>query len=127
MKTFNKSTLLEHAVMIMEAINDDRITDDNLDELHNEVFNTDYFIIGYYQANKWIVENFGDAFSAIDIVKEYELENFGTFNTEVNSESIANMLSYICGEYVIADLDVNSLDELKESLFDYIEDLEGSK
>lgn len=123
MKTFNNATLIQHATMILEAINDDRINDDNLDELHHEVFNTDYFIIGYYQANKWIVENFEDAFSAIDIVKECELENFGEFNTTINSEKIAGMLSYICGEHVIADLDVDSLEELKESLFNYIEDL----
>lgn len=125
MNTFNKSTLIQHANMIMEAINDGRINEDNLEELHHEVFNTDYFIVGYYQSNKWIVVNFNDAFSAIDIVKDYEMENFGQFNTKINSENIANMLSYICGEYVINDLDVDSLEGLKESLFNYIEDLEG--
>lgn len=125
MNTFNKSTLIQHANMVIEAINDGRINEDNLEELHHEVFNTDYFIVDYYQANKWIVENFEDAFSAIDIVKEYEVDNFGQFNTKINSENIANMLSYICGEHVVNDLDVDSLEDLKESLFDYIEDLEG--
>jgi hypothetical protein len=107
----------------MEAINDGRINEDNLDELHHSVFNTNYFIIGHYQSNKWIADNFEDAFSAIEIVKEYEVENFGQFNTKIDSENIANMLSFICGEHVIAELDVGSMEELKESLFNYIEDL----
>ena len=123
MTTFNTATLNLHASMILDAINDERINDDNLEDLHHEVFNTDYFIIGYYDASKWINENFGDAFNAIDIVKEYEVENFGEMNTEVNSEKIANMLSYICGEEVIGDLgSFDTVEELKELVEDYLQD-----
>ncbi|MDG1995807.1 MAG: hypothetical protein P8J14_04880, partial [Emcibacteraceae bacterium] len=77
MNTFNNETLNQHATMILDAINDQRITDEMIrdGEIHNEVFNTDYFIIGYYEASKWINANFGDAFNAIDIVKEYEIDN----------------------------------------------------
>lgn len=121
MNTFNTATLNLHASMILDAINDERITDDNLDDLHHEVFNTDYFIVGYYQANVWIVENFVDAFSAIEIVRDYEVDQFGEFNTEINSEKIANMLSYICGEQVISELEYFlTVDELKSSVEAYL-------
>tara|TARA_R110000744_G_scaffold380568_1_gene503214 strand:- start:2068 stop:2448 length:381 start_codon:yes stop_codon:yes gene_type:complete len=123
MTTFNKATLEQHAQMILDAINDDRITNEMIrdNEVHHEVFNTDYFIIGYYQASKWINENFGDAFNAIDIVKEYEVDNFGEMHTDINSEKIAGMLSYICGEIVISELDqFDTVEELKESLNDYL-------
>ena len=44
------------------------------DDLHHEAFNTDYYIIGTYQAKQWL----GDmAFNVINHVKEYEQENFG--------------------------------------------------
>lgn len=124
MKTFNTATLNQHAQMILDAINDDRITDEMIrySEVHQEVFNTDYFIIGYHEASKWINENFGDAFTAVDIVKQYEMENFGEMYAEVNSEKIANMLSYICGEQVISELDqFDNLDELKEAIINYID------
>ncbi|MDG1857825.1 MAG: hypothetical protein P8I94_01900, partial [Emcibacteraceae bacterium] len=63
----------------------------------------------------------GDAFNAIDIVKEYEIDNFGEMNTKVNSEAIANMLSYICGEQVISELDnFDDIEELKTALNEYL-------
>jgi len=117
MNKFNNEVLETHKTMIIDAINDQRINDDNLEDLHHEVFNTDYFIIGYYDANKWIEDNFTSTFEAIEIVKEYEVDNFGEFNTEINSEKIANMLSYICGEYIVSGLgSFDTLDELKTLL-----------
>ena len=116
-KTFNTATIEQHKSMIIDAVNDGRITDGNIEDLHHGVFNTDYFIIGYYEAEQWIINNFDSVFSAIEIVRDYEMSNFDTFNTEINSEKIAGMLSYICGEEVIGDLGcLETLEELKEAL-----------
>ena len=93
---------LEHNCLEDETIID-RYSD--LTELHQKLFNEDYFIIGYYQANKFIEGNFSDTFEAIDIVKEYEESNFGEFNTALNSESICNMIAYIIGEEIIYSID----------------------
>lgn len=124
MSDFNTETLEQHAQMILDAINDSRITDEMIrdGELHHEVFNTDYFIIGFYQANKWIGSNFDSTFDAIEIVREYETSNFGEFITEINSEKIANMLSYICGEYVLySELgSFETVEELTEELNEYL-------
>lgn len=123
MKTFNTATLNQHATMILESINDGVITNDNIEDLHHEVFNTDYFIIGYYEAEQWVIENFESVFSAIEIVKDYEIDNFGEFNTAINSEAIANMLSYIAGEEVIQELgDFETIEELEGLLADYLEE-----
>ena len=78
---------------------------DGLCDLHHKCFNEDYFIIGYYQANKFIEDNFSSPFDAIDIVKEYEIDHFGEFTTQINSEAIANMLAYIIGEEIIYSID----------------------
>ena len=126
MNNFNTETLRQHAQMILDALNDGRIDEQMIagNEVHNEVFNTDYFIVGFYQADQWIQKNFDSTFEAINIVKQYEVDNFGEFNTEINSEKIANMLSYICGEVVLYnELDsFNDLESLAESLTDYLND-----
>lgn len=66
-------------------------------DLHNEVFNTDYYIIGTYKAEKCL-EEFG-VFDAIHKVQEYEKFNFGEVYTDLSDpEKLVNMLYYIIGE-----------------------------
>ena len=90
---------------------------DNLQDLHHKCFNEDYFIVGYYEASKFIDANFNSTFQAIDIVKEYEIDHFGEFTTQINSESICNMLAYIIGEEIIYSIDEDlKLDEVIEYL-----------
>ena len=68
-------------------------------DLHNEVFNTDYYIIGTYEAKKWLGDQ---AFDIIGIIKEYEEDNFGEITTELdNPEKVVNMYVYIVGEDLI--------------------------
>ena len=72
-----------------------------LSDLHHEVFNMDYFIIGYYQAETWLKSNIG-IFAAIGIIQDFENFNFGEVNTNLdNSESVVNMLAYIAGQDLI--------------------------
>ena len=72
-------------------------------DLHNELFNTDYFIIGYYNAEKWLTENVG-IFQAINEVKEYEQSNFGAVSTDLSSsEKVVNMYAYIKGEEILSN------------------------
>lgn len=90
---------------IIDCINEHELTD--FSELHHKCFNTDYYIIGYYQANQWLKSHDIDAFEAIDYVRQYEMDNFGEFNTKINSESIVNMYVYIKGEEILNSLDVD--------------------
>ena len=68
-------------------------------ELHNALFNEDYFIIGHYQAQQFLGNH---AFRAIEYVQDYEKDNFGETNTEVTDEKIANMFAYIAGEEILS-------------------------
>jgi len=66
-------------------------------ELHNAIYNEDYFIIGYANAEEFL--NKYGTFNAIDEVKNYEQYNFGEVTTDLSeSESVANMFAYIKGE-----------------------------
>lgn len=72
-------------------------------DLHHNIFNLDYFIIGYAAAENWLIENYG-IFSAIDTIKEYEQNNFGNVSTDLSSsEKVVNMLVYILGEEVLSE------------------------
>ena len=98
----------KHEEMRKEAINDiieclEGGYDGYYCDLHNEVFNTDYYIIGTYQAKEALREY--DVFEAIDVVRTYEKEQFGEIYTELsNPEKLINMLYYIIGDEVIGEM-----------------------
>lgn len=72
-------------------------------DLHNEVFNTDYYIIGTYEARKILTEY--DVFEAVDLVQTYEKEQFGEIYTDLsNPERLLNMVYYIIGDEVIGEM-----------------------
>lgn len=70
-------------------------------DFHHKLFNEDYYFVYTYDCIKFIESQFNNAFEAIEIVKEWEESNFGTFNTTIDAFSIANMLMYITGEDLI--------------------------
>jgi hypothetical protein len=72
-------------------------------DLHDQVFNTDYYIIGTYEAKKALEEY--DVFKAIEKVQTYEKYNFGEFYTDLSDpEKLINMLFYIIGEEVLYEM-----------------------
>jgi len=79
------------------------------DDLHHHAFNEDYYIIGTYQAKKWL----GDmAFDVINFIKEYEQFHFGEVYTDFSDpEKVVSMYTYIIGEEIVADY-LNELEEV---------------
>ena len=72
-------------------------------DLHDEVFNTDDYIIGTYQAKEALKKY--DVFEAIEKVQTYEKDNFGEIYTDLsNPEKLVNMLYYIIGEEVLFEM-----------------------
>tara|TARA_S200002703_G_scaffold118530_1_gene104183 strand:- start:275 stop:613 length:339 start_codon:yes stop_codon:yes gene_type:complete len=69
------------------------------EDLHHYAFNEDYYIIGRYQAKQWL----GDmAFDVINIIKDYEQDNFGQVTTDFSEpENVVNMYAYIVGEQIV--------------------------
>ena len=69
------------------------------EDLHHYAFNTDYYIIGTYQAKQWLGDN---AFDIIGIIKDYEEQHFGECTTDLSCpESVVNMYTYIVGEHIV--------------------------
>ena len=70
-------------------------------ELHHEIFNTDYYIIGTHKAIQWLSDK---AFEVIQFIKTYEEDNFGVCNTNLaDPEKVVNMYVYILGEEITYD------------------------
>ena len=106
----------KHEEMKREAINDiiealENGYDGYYCDLHNEVFNTDYYIIGTYKAKEALREY--DVFEAIEIVRDYEKDNFGEVYTDLSDpEKLVNMLYYIIGDDVICEM--NQIEEFED-------------
>lgn len=102
---FEQSEAIESIIEVLENGYDGYLCD-----LHNEVFNSDYYIVGTYEANQ-ALEQYG-VFNAIEEIKTYEQNNFGEVYTDFSDpEKVANMLWYIIGEGVTNDL-ASEFDEL---------------
>ena len=99
--------------MVLETIKNGY--DDHVADLHYGTFNTDYYIIGTYEA-KQALEQYG-VFEAINKVLEYEKFNFGEVYTDLSQpEQVANALMYIVGEEALQGIE--SIDKYWNSLMD---------
>ena len=80
----------------------DKVTADNIHDLHHEIFNTDYYIVGRYQAKQWLGS---DAFDCIYEIQEYENNHFGQVTTDLSDpEKVVNMYVYVIGYEILEDV-----------------------
>ena len=125
----NLTTERELKNTIIDAIKDGRLDNKHVEDFHHEVFNTDYFIIGSYAAEQWLINN-GGIFSAIETIKDYEQDRFGEVSTDLSqSEKVCNMYVYILGEEILNSSNVisNNWNEsaTPELLAELLEELEN--
>ena len=93
---------------IIDQLTDNVGLDQHISDLHHNLLNQDYFIIGTYRAEQWLKKD--SIFNAIETIKEYEQSNFGEVTTDLSSsESVANMLAYILGEEILFNNDTYNL------------------
>ena len=88
-----ESKVLDYLIDKLTEFDYDGFSVDGYD-LHNEVFNTDYVLIGCYEAKEAIAENIHDLFY---MLKEYQ-EEFGECYQDItNVEKVLNLMYYMCG------------------------------
>lgn len=101
MKYYKQDEIKQH---LLDYIADNYTTNlDQIDlgDLHHEAFNQDYYIIGTWQAEQWLGKH---VFRCIEIIKDYEQDNFGQVTTDFSSpEAVVNMYTYIVGEQVVQE------------------------
>ena len=60
-----------------------------------------YLKIRTYKAKQWLGE---ETFNTINIIKDYENDNFGKVSTDFSDpEKVVNMYTYIVGEDIVND------------------------
>ena len=75
--------------------------EENIDDIHHHAFNTDYYIIGTYEAKRWLGDR---VFDVIEHIREYEQSVFGEVTTDFSDpERIVNIYAYIVGEEVVSE------------------------
>lgn len=85
----------------------DNVMNDDSDDIHDEIFNQAYFIIGYHNAEQWLIDEQGNnrTFEVLSYVMEHEKLNFGTVETVYdNAETLVNNYAYWLGYEVIANI-----------------------
>ena len=97
-----EKTMREEArAAIIEALKDGYIG--YYADLHDHVFNSDYYIIWTNEAEE-ALEEYG-IWDAIGKVKAYEEDNFGEIYTDLSDPvKVINMLYYIIGEEVLWEM-----------------------
>tara|TARA_Y100001973_G_C5166444_1_gene316464 strand:+ start:102 stop:455 length:354 start_codon:yes stop_codon:yes gene_type:complete len=111
MKKTVKHELLEY---IEDSIKDEVITNDNVDDWHFHLFNEDYYIIGYYQAEQWFKKHDISVWEAIQKTQEYQMDSFGKVDLHPNAENTVNLYVYICGEELLTEANAETIEELQE-------------
>ena len=95
-KEYAIDTLKENVKYDKDYLNKD------ISDIHFDLFNSDYYIIGYYHCEKWLNNK---AFDVIGYIKDYEENNFGEVFTDLsNSEKVVNMYAYIIGEEILSEV-----------------------
>ena len=77
------------------------------DDLHNFLFNEDYFVIGYFEATEILKKCDYCAFDAISDLVELEELYFGESKKlaeDISGEKVVNSLAYFYGLEVIDDI-----------------------
>ena len=91
---------------LTEYINDTMQDINCEDDLHFHLFNEDYYIIGYYQAQQWLDKHGISVFEALETIREYEDLHFGECKQYTNAEETVNMLVYIYGEELLTEMEL---------------------
>ena len=92
-----KQELINYTIDMIEYL---KGTEPEASDLHHEIFNTDYYIIGTAKAKEW-VEKIG-TFKVIGEIVDYETFNFGEVHTDcTDPEKVANMYAYIKGQEIL--------------------------
>lgn len=91
MKTSIKQEFQGQAV---DYVQDGILTYNNREDWHYHLFNEDYYIIGYYNAEQWLKRHDVSPFEAIDTIQDYGIIEVGYGD----SEAVVNAYIYILGE-----------------------------
>ena len=84
-------------------------------DLHNELFNTDYVVIGTYRATQEIEENIHNLLTTLQRYKDEFGEAYGDIT---NAEKVLNLMYYMCGNDIMSNIELFNDDTKWNGLID---------
>ena len=98
-----KTEIQEYIIDSLQDINKNDLLSrgQDVNELHQELFNTNYYLIGYYKCEQWLKHHNINIFECIRYCQEWEKDNFGECRQFDNAEELVNMLAFIVGEEIL--------------------------
>lgn len=104
-----KQSVREELVSYIEENIKDYI-DTEVSELHHNLFNTGYYIVGSYDAKQWLKSHDLDGLEVLNEVVEFEMDNFGEVSEtrikELTSyEKLVSSYVYWVGEEMLSEVD----------------------
>ena len=106
-----KSELTQH---VQDLIDEGVINADNIEEAHDIAFNQTHYVVGYYNAAKWLETHGINAFDAVAYVVAGHRDHYGEVyltTDPINEETIANQYVY----FAAYDIDFESMLAAPES------------
>lgn len=105
--TKQKKAILEYTI---EQLESEVGLDCYIDDLHNYLFNQDYFIIGTYKASKFIDADLSDILKVcIDFEKEMGIFDESFYLTILEPEKVVNKLAYVIGYEILNNSKIYTL------------------
>ena len=105
--TKQKKAILEYTI---EQLESEVGLDCYIDDLHNNLFNQDYFIIGTYKASKFIDADLSDILKVcIDFEKEMGIFDESFYLTILEPEKVVNKLAYVIGYEILNNSKIYTL------------------
>jgi len=88
----------------------------DVNDLHNEFYNQDYYIIGYHDCKMWLKRHDLDVFEVLEFCNESEREIFGEIQTSfANYETLVNNFVYwFALDVMLQFLELNETMTLKD-------------
>ena len=84
----------------IEGLENLKGTNPKCSNVHHEIFNTDYYIIGTERAKRWISKM--GTFNVIGEIVDWETAHFGKVDTDcTDPEKVANMYAFIKGQEIL--------------------------
>ena len=123
---FSSEIKKEIASEMIEYIENYGIQDIYLCDIANELYNTDYYMIGIYQCKEWLKKYFDDMLETIEYWEDETDEPYGNMITDV--EKLVSLVVYTVADNILyeiyyhTDLDSNGICEKSDEqiIYEYL-------
>ena len=88
---------------IIDYIESNGIENEYLCDIAHNVYNMDYYLLGFYQCKEWIKEYFDDMLTVIEYWEEETGDDYAKYITK-DIEKLVSLIVYTVADWVLYDI-----------------------